>query len=51
VGGLLQAIVDRVTAAVDAGATLEQTQQPVTLADWRKTFAGDDMTKQRAFDG
>lgn len=51
VRGLLRAIVDRVKTAVDAGATLEQTQQQVTLDDWRTTFAGDDATRQRAFDG
>jgi cyclase len=51
VRGLLQALVDRVTAAVAAGASLEQTQQQVTLQDWKATFAGDDPQKQRAFDG
>jgi glyoxylase-like metal-dependent hydrolase (beta-lactamase superfamily II) len=51
VRGLLRALVDRVTAAVAAGATLEQTQQQVTLQDWRATLAGDDPRKQRAFDG
>ena len=38
VRGLLQALVDRVKAAVAAGATLEQTQQQVTLQDWRATL-------------
>jgi glyoxylase-like metal-dependent hydrolase (beta-lactamase superfamily II) len=51
VRALLQALLDRVKAAVAAGATLEQTQQQVTLSDWKTTFAGDDPTKQRAFDG
>jgi glyoxylase-like metal-dependent hydrolase (beta-lactamase superfamily II) len=50
VRGLLQALVDRVKTSVAAGATLEQTQQQVTLQDWRSTFAGDDPRKQRAFD-
>jgi glyoxylase-like metal-dependent hydrolase (beta-lactamase superfamily II) len=51
VRGLVQALVDRVKAAVAAGATLEQTQQQVTLQDWKTTMAGDDPRKQRAFDG
>jgi hypothetical protein len=51
VRGLLQALVDRVKAAVAAGATLEQTQQQVTLQDWKTTMAGDDPRRQRAFDG
>jgi len=50
VQGLLRALVDRVKAAVAAGATLEETRQQVTLADWKTTLAGDDPTKQRAFD-
>jgi glyoxylase-like metal-dependent hydrolase (beta-lactamase superfamily II) len=51
VRGLLQALVDRVKAAVAAGATLEQTQRQVTLQDWKTTMAGDDPRRQRAFDG
>ena len=50
VQGLLRALVDRVKAAVAAGATLEETRKQVTLADWKTTLAGDDPTKQRAFD-
>jgi glyoxylase-like metal-dependent hydrolase (beta-lactamase superfamily II) len=50
VSGLLQALVDRVQAAVAAGATLEQTRQQVMLQDWKATLAGDDAAKQRAFD-
>ena len=52
VRGLLQALVDRVKAAVAAGATLEQTQQQVTLQDWKTTMAGDDPRRHSAaFDG
>jgi len=29
---------------------LEETRKQVTLADWKTTLAGDDPTKQRAFD-
>ena len=50
VRGLLQALVDRVKTAVAAGATLEETQQQVTLQDWKAAFAGDDTGKQRAFE-
>jgi glyoxylase-like metal-dependent hydrolase (beta-lactamase superfamily II) len=50
VQGLLRALVDRVKAAVAAGATLEAAQKQVTLADWKTTLAGDDPAKQRAFD-
>ncbi|HEX5131443.1 MAG TPA: MBL fold metallo-hydrolase [Candidatus Krumholzibacteria bacterium] len=47
---LLQALVQQVDAAVNAGATLEETQARVTLADWKARFAGEDEGKQRAFD-
>jgi hypothetical protein len=47
---LLQALVDRVKTAVAAGATLEETQQQVTLQDWKAAFAGDETGKQRAFE-
>jgi len=50
VQALIGALVDRVKAAVATGATLEATKAQVTLEDWKKTFAGDDPVKQRAFD-
>ena len=49
VQGLLHSLVDEVGAAVAAGATLEQTQERVTLAAWKEKIAGDDPVKQRAF--
>jgi cyclase len=50
VQALVGALVDRVKAAIASGATLEATKAQVTLEDWKKTFAGDDPVKQRAFD-
>src|SRR6185436_1027280 len=50
VQALLGALVDRVKAQIASGATLEATKAQVTLEDWKKTFAGDDPSKQRAFD-
>ena len=50
VQALLGALVDRVKAQIASGATLEATKALVTLEDWKKTFAGDDPGKQRAFD-
>jgi hypothetical protein len=34
---------------VAEGLTLEQTQERVTLADWKKRFAGNDTAVERAF--
>lgn len=50
VQGLLQALVAEVQRAVAEGATLEETQKRVTLADWKVRFAGDDPTLQRSFE-
>ena len=50
VEALLVALVEQVKAAVAAGATLEETRDRVKLADWKAKFAGDDPTRQRAFD-
>jgi glyoxylase-like metal-dependent hydrolase (beta-lactamase superfamily II) len=50
VEALLAALVEQVGAAVASGATLEETRQKVTLADWKPKFAGSDPTRQRAFD-
>jgi cyclase len=50
VQSLVGALVDRVKAAIASGATLEATKAQVTLEDWKKTVAGDDPVKQRAFD-
>lgn len=47
---LLRALVAQVDAAVAEGLTLEETQEKVTLADWKAIFAGDDETAARAFD-
>jgi glyoxylase-like metal-dependent hydrolase (beta-lactamase superfamily II) len=48
--GLLTALVQRVDSAVAAGATREQTEQAVTLADWKQTLAGEDRALQGGFD-
>lgn len=50
VEALLVALVEQVKAAVAEGATLEETRERVKLADWKTKFAGDDPTRQRAFD-
>jgi glyoxylase-like metal-dependent hydrolase (beta-lactamase superfamily II) len=50
VQALVGALVDRVKVAIANGATVEETKAQVTLEDWKKTFAGDDPVKQRAFD-
>lgn len=47
--GLLRSLVDEVRAAVACGATLEQTQERVTLAAWQEKIAGVDPVRQRAF--
>lgn len=46
---LLRDLVAQVDAAVAEGLTLEQTQERVTLADWKKRFAGNDTAVERAF--
>jgi cyclase len=48
--GLLRTLTEQVGAAVAKGATLEETQKQVTLAEWQKVFAGTDETKNRAFE-
>jgi cyclase len=50
VRALLQSLVSEVEAEVKRGATLEEVQQKVTLAEWKTKLAGDDVDKQRAFD-
>ena len=50
VQGLLQALVAQVDRAVAAGASLEETEKAVTLADWKIRFAGDDPALQRSFE-
>ncbi len=47
---LLTALVQRVDSAVAAGATREQTEQAVTLADWKQALAGDDRALRGGFD-
>ena len=50
VSGLLQEIEKQVAAQVKQGATLEQTQERVQLAPFRKAFAGDSFERGAAFD-
>jgi cyclase len=50
VQGLLTALVERVDSAVAAGATKQETEQQVTLSDWKATIAGDDRQMQGGFD-
>jgi glyoxylase-like metal-dependent hydrolase (beta-lactamase superfamily II) len=47
---LLAELVARVDAALADGLTLEQTQERVTLADWRVRLAHGDPLLERAFD-
>lgn len=47
---LLTDLVTRVDEAVKEGLSLEETQKRITMNEWKKKFAGDDPTKQRAFD-
>ena len=42
VQGLLRALVDSAKAVVADSGTLEDAQRRITLADWRRTLAGDD---------
>lgn len=50
VQGLLAELVREVKEAVASGATLQETQKRVTLADWKVNFAGEDPSLQRSFD-
>lgn len=50
VRALVQSLVSEVEAEVKRGATLEEVQKKVTLAEWKTKLAGDDQDKQRAFD-
>lgn len=50
VQGLLRALVGEVEKAVADGATLEETQKRVTLADWKERLAKGDEDRGRAFD-
>lgn len=47
---LLTDLVTGVDTAVKEGLSLEETQKRITLTEWRKKFAGEDLTKQQAFD-
>jgi len=47
---LLRALVLAVEEAVAGGATLEETQTRVTLADWKERLARGDEGRARAFD-
>jgi glyoxylase-like metal-dependent hydrolase (beta-lactamase superfamily II) len=47
---LLRDTVSRVAAEVAKGASLEDVQKNVTLADWKQKLAGDDVPRQRSFD-
>jgi hypothetical protein len=42
--------VKEVDDAVADGATLEETQRRVTLAEWREKFSMNEAAKERAFD-
>ena len=46
---LLEAVRAQVNEAVAAGATLEQTRERVNLDAFKKSFAGDDYARGRAF--
>lgn len=50
VRSLIQSLVAQVEAEVKRGATVEEVQKKVTLAEWKTRLAGDDPEKQRAFD-
>ncbi|HLK27275.1 MAG TPA: MBL fold metallo-hydrolase [Puia sp.] len=47
---LLTDLLGEVNQSVKEGMTLEETKKKVLLPDWKKKFAGDDLTRQRAFD-
>lgn len=46
---MLRDLVDEVDTAVADAATLEETKERVSLADWKMEFAGEDEGRQRAF--
>jgi glyoxylase-like metal-dependent hydrolase (beta-lactamase superfamily II) len=48
--GLLQSLVEEVEKSVRSVATLEETQQRVTLSYWKEKFCMKDAKKERAFD-
>lgn len=47
---LMRDTVSRVATEVAKGASLEDVQKNVTLADWKEKLAGDDVPRQRMFD-
>ncbi len=47
---MLTGLVVEVEKAVKDGLSLEETKSKITLADWKKKFAGDDPARQQAFD-
>ena len=49
VAALLRAVRTQVATAVAGGASLEETQRRADLESWKKTFAGDDYGRGRAF--
>lgn len=50
VRGLLESLVAQVSDEVKRGASLEDVQKKVTLAEWKTRLAGDDTLKQQSFD-
>ena len=47
---MLNELVTEVDKAVKEGLSFEEIQKRITLAEWRKKFAGEDPTLQRSFD-
>ncbi|MBI5214473.1 MAG: MBL fold metallo-hydrolase [Ignavibacteriae bacterium] len=47
---LLTSLVAEVGKSVASGATLEETQQRVTLSEWKEKFCMKDTKKERAYD-
>jgi cyclase len=50
VRGLLESLVSEVQQEAKRGATLEEVQQKVTLAEWKAKLAGENKDWQQAFD-
>ncbi len=50
VRGVLTTLVNDVEREVASGATLEETQERVTLSEWKETLSKKDASKERAFD-
>lgn len=50
VRALIESLVAQVEGEVKRGASLEDVQKRVTLSEWKAKLAGDDATKQQAFD-